>query len=35
MEMPWLTAWSTAPCNDWLVMANVPRAMNPRWATDE
>ena len=30
--MPWLTIWSTAPCDAWTSKATMPSAMNPRWA---
>jgi hypothetical protein len=35
VDRPWFTICTTPPVSAWLVMANVPRMMNPRWAIDE
>jgi len=33
--MPWATIWKTLPWMPCVVSENVPRAMKPRWATEE
>ncbi len=35
VEIPWLTIWITPPWRPWVVKANVPSTMKPRWATEE
>jgi hypothetical protein len=35
VEIPWFTIWMTLPVRPWVVSANVPSTMKPRWATDE
>ena len=32
--MPWLTMYSAAPAIDWVVKANTPSAMKPKWAIE-
>ena len=35
VDRPWLMFCSSPPWSPWVVMANVPSTMKPRWATDE
>ena len=35
VDSPWLTICSTPPESPWVVRANVPSTMKPRWAIEE